>query len=102
MLFAELTSPDIGRLAPDRKADLPDDHVESRSIAYRQPMWKLGDVFEIFIARRRSPLCPELHITPNNHRRHLRWTVKDFGLVRDKKKTVDDYEWRTVVLSPAR
>mgnify|MGYP002629400273 FL=1 len=73
-------------------ADLPDDHIESRSTAHRQPMWELGDVFEIFIARRRSPLYLELHITPNNHRLHLRWTAKDFGRVRGKKNTVDDFQ----------
>jgi hypothetical protein len=73
-------------------ADLPDDHTESRSTAHRQRMWELGDVFEIFIARRRSPLYLELHITPNNHRLHLRWTAKDFGRVRGKKKTVDDFQ----------
>jgi hypothetical protein len=73
-------------------ADLPDDHIESRSTSHRQPMWELGDVFEIFIARHRSPLYLELHITPNNHRLHLRWIDKDFARVRAKKKTVDDFQ----------
>jgi hypothetical protein len=73
-------------------ADLPDDHVESRSTAHRQRMWELGDVFEIFMARRFSPLYLELHVTPNNHRLHLRWTKKDFAQMRAKKKTLDDFQ----------
>lgn len=73
-------------------ADLPDDHIESQSTAHRQPMWELGDVFEIFIGRSRSPLYLELHASPNNHRLHLRWTTEDMALVRSKKKQADDLQ----------
>ena len=72
-------------------ATLPDDHVASRSTKHNQDMWSLGDVFEVFVARARSPLYLELHVTPNNHRLHLRWTKRNFDKVRHKEKTVADF-----------
>ena len=72
-------------------ADLSDKHVASRSTGNNQDMWMLGDVFEIFIARRGSPRYLELHVTPNNHRLHLRWTKRDLAKVLGKAKTVADF-----------
>lgn len=72
-------------------AELTDEHVASRSTGHNQDMWTLGDVFEIFIARAGSPLYLELHVTPNNHRLHLRWTKRDFAKVGKKQKTVGDF-----------
>lgn len=72
-------------------AHLPDDHVESRSTEHNQPMWELGDVFEIFVARHRSPLYLELHTTPNNHRLHLCWTGREVSLVRTKQRPLEDF-----------
>lgn len=72
-------------------ADLTDKHVASRSTGHNQDMWTLGDVFEIFIARRGSPRYLELHVTPNNHRLHLRWTRRDFDKVRNNQKKVSDF-----------
>lgn len=72
-------------------ADLNDEHITSRSTTHNQDMWALGDVFEIFVARRGSPRYFELHVTPNNHRLHLRWTGRDFAKVGKKLKTVADF-----------
>ena len=72
-------------------ADLADDHMTSASTSHNQDMWTLGDVFEVFIARRDSPSYLELHVTPHNHRLHLRWTVEGFADIRAKVKTVADF-----------
>lgn len=72
-------------------ADLGDDHIVSDSTAHNQDMWTLGDVFEVFIARRDSPWYLELHVTPHNHRLHLRWTTEGFAGIRSKEKTVEDF-----------
>ena len=72
-------------------AELADEHVASRSTRHNLDMWALGDVFEVFIARRGSPRYLELHVTPNNHRLHLRWTGRDLDKVRQKLKTVADF-----------
>ena len=72
-------------------AELTDEHVASRSTGHNLDMWALGDAFEIFIARRCSPRYLELHVTPNNHRLHLRWTGRDLAKVRKKLKTVADF-----------
>lgn len=72
-------------------ADLSDDYIVSDSTDHNQDLWTLGDVFEVFIARRDSPWYLELHVTPHNHRLHLRWTAEGFADIRDKKKTLDDF-----------
>lgn len=72
-------------------AGLDDDHVVSRSTGHGQDMWTLGDVFEVFIARRGSPWYLELHVTPNNHRLHLRWTAEDFSAVRGGGRAAADF-----------
>ena len=46
-------------------------NIASRSTAHNQPMWRLGDTFEIFLQARGQSDYAELHITPNNHRLHL-------------------------------
>lgn len=72
-------------------ADLPDDHVTSRSTDHSQLMWELGDVFEIFVAEPGAPLYLELHVTPNNHRLHMRWTERDFARVRTREATTSEF-----------
>ena len=72
-------------------AELTDDHVTTRSTGHSQDLWKLGDVFEIFIARARSPFYLELHVTPKNHRLHLRWTKRDFRQVGRKEARLGDF-----------
>jgi hypothetical protein len=54
-------------------ATLRDADIFSESTADGQPMWRLGDVFEIFV--RALPGVPwyEFHITPNNHHLELYW-----------------------------
>lgn len=53
-------------------AELTDDEIFTRSTADNQLMWQLGDVFEIFLQVEGEPGYVELHVSPNNHRLHLR------------------------------
>ncbi|MGA0853660.1 MAG: hypothetical protein ACO3RK_02465 [Luteolibacter sp.] len=72
-------------------ADLHDDFITSRSTDHNQDMWLLGDVFEIFIARKNSPHYLELHVTPHNHRMHLKLTAEDLEKIRSKHATLDEF-----------
>jgi len=72
-------------------ADLHDDFITSRSTDHNQDMWLLGDVFEIFIARKGSPFYIELHVTPHNHRLHLQLTAEDLEKIRSKNATLDEF-----------
>lgn len=72
-------------------ADLADDFITSRSTDHNQEMWMLGDVFEIFIARKESPFYLELHVTPHNHRLHLHWPTEGIEKIRTKKATLDEF-----------
>lgn len=72
-------------------ANLTDDHIASRSTRHNQDMWTLGDVFEVFLARRGSPHYLELHVTPNNHRLHLRWTAEGFAAAASGRKEVAEF-----------
>ncbi len=55
-------------------ADLSDDFVTARSTGHSQKLWMLGDVFEIFVARNRTPFYLELHVNPKGHKLHLRFS----------------------------
>ncbi len=72
-------------------AELPDDFITTRSSDHNQDMWMLGDVFEIFIARKDSPQYLELHVTPHNHRLHLICSLENTQKIRDKKASLDDF-----------
>lgn len=72
-------------------AELPDDFITSRSTGHNQDMWTLGDVFEIFIARRGSPFYLELHVTPHNHRLHLRLPNDGLEKIRSGQSTLNDF-----------
>lgn len=71
-------------------ADLPDREVFSESSSHGQKLWMLGDVFEIFLQREGSSRYLELHVSPNNHRLHLRWSSDSFQRVREGAATVED------------
>ena len=73
------------------KAILPDREIFSSSTGDGQHLWELGDVFEIFIRRDQSPAYLELHVSPNGHRLHLRWTAKAMQRVRERSATVQDF-----------
>lgn len=47
-------------------ADLDDDDIFNHGTASNQPLWSLGDVFEIFLRPRPGERYIELHVTPNN------------------------------------
>jgi len=72
-------------------ADLHDDFITTRSSDHNQDMWLLGDVFEIFIARKGSPFYIELHVTPHNHRLHLQLTAEDLEKIRSKHAALDEF-----------
>jgi len=72
-------------------ADLDDDFITSRSTDHDQDMWLLGDVFEIFIARKDEPFYLELHVTPHNHRLHLIWPADVMEKIQSKVATLDDF-----------
>lgn len=72
-------------------ADLTDDFITSQSTDHDQEMWRLGDVFEIFIARKDSPFYIELHVTPHNHRLHLCFPHDGLGKIRTGQATLDDF-----------
>lgn len=59
-------------------AHLPDRDVFSASRSDGEEMFRLGDVFEIFIRRADSEEYLELHVSPNGHQLHLRWTEAKF------------------------
>ena len=63
-------------------ADLSDDFVTARSTGHSQKLWMLGDVFEIFVARNRTPFYLELHVNPKGHKLHLRLSPE---IVREMK-----------------
>jgi hypothetical protein len=52
-------------------ADLDDDDPRSEATGDHQLMWKLGDVFEMFLRDLSEERYRELHVTPNGHRFQL-------------------------------
>jgi hypothetical protein len=72
-------------------AILPDREIFSASTADGEHLWMLGDVFEIFVQRVSDPTYLELHVSPNGHQLHLRWTEKGMQAVREKKATLEEF-----------
>lgn len=70
---------------------LPDEEVFSGSTADGQRLWTLGDVFEVFAWREGAEGYVELHVSPNGHQAHLRWTAADFQRVRAGEAVVEDF-----------
>lgn len=101
-------------------ADLPDREVFSASTAHGQKLWMLGDVFEIFVQREGTTRYLELHVSPNNHRLHLRWSEAGFKRMNSGTAALDEFAadpagfdsqtrklpgrrgWQVVVRIPAR
>lgn len=54
-------------------AQMEDESLFTRATADNQPMWTLGDVFEIFVRDLAGEEYLELHTTPNGHRLQLRF-----------------------------
>jgi hypothetical protein len=54
-------------------ANLHDIDIYSESTHDGQPMWRLGDVFEIFLRVLPEVSWYEFHVTPNNHHLELCW-----------------------------
>jgi hypothetical protein len=54
------------------EAVLQDDEVFSQATRHNQKMWELGDVLEFFVQVEGRADYLEMHVTPSNHRLHLR------------------------------
>lgn len=54
------------------EAELTDDEVFSSARNDNDPLWQMGDVFEIFAMVEGRKDYVELHVAPNNRRMHLR------------------------------
>lgn len=72
-------------------ASLRDEVIYTDATSGNQPMWELGDVFEIFIAVPSQSKYWELHVTPNNYRLQLEWTEQDFNSFRQKTSLLSDH-----------
>lgn len=72
-------------------ASFSDEVIFSKATGMNQPMWELGDVFEIFVGISGQPEYWELHVTPNNHRLQLMWTEETFISFRKKESVLSDH-----------
>lgn len=54
-------------------AELNDRGMFNRAAAHNEPMWQLGDTFEIFVRPAGQSAYCEFQVTPNNHRLQLRY-----------------------------
>jgi len=72
-------------------ADLPDREIFSKSTADDQNLWQLGDVFEIFIQKAGTTRYLELHVSPNGHQLHLRWSGASFRRVQAHAADLDGF-----------
>ncbi len=61
------------------EAVLEDDEVFSQATADNQDMWRLGDVFEVFLQIEGRSDYAEMHLTPNGHRLQLRLPGADWA-----------------------
>lgn len=56
-------------------ARLEDRSIYSSSTDFNQPLWELGDAFEVFIRFDEADVYYEFHVSPNNHVMQLRFDV---------------------------
>ncbi|MEI8205320.1 MAG: hypothetical protein WCG03_00415 [Kiritimatiellales bacterium] len=78
------------------KAVLRDDEISSLATADSQKLWKMGDVFEIFVQVEGRADYVEMHITPNNRRTHLNLPGPDGR----PSPNADMLTWETMVVKP--
>ena len=67
-------------------ATLQDVDIFSKATADGQPMWQLGDVFEIFLRVLPDDPWYEFHVTPNNHHLELCWPDDPQTSVKKEKR----------------
>lgn len=58
-------------------AELHDDEIATRATRRNEPLYLLGDVFEIFAGVAREPVYIEYHVAPNGVIAQLRWPGPD-------------------------
>ena len=71
-------------------AVLDDEDVTTKATADSQHMWKLGDVFEIFLEAKDAGFYTEMHVAPGNHRLHLRLGYDDIASMKSKTLSIED------------
>jgi hypothetical protein len=72
-------------------ASLTDDHIVSRATAANQPLWTLGDVFEIFVRDLAGEEYLELHTDPKGYWMQLRFASdRVFALLKARQIRVED------------
>jgi hypothetical protein len=67
-------------------ANLQDCDIFSKSAQDGEPMWQLGDVFEIFLGVSSYTPWYEFHVTPNNHHLELCWPDDHKTCLRQEKQ----------------
>ncbi len=73
------------------RAELDDRDIFSEATAHNQPLFLLGDTFEIFLMRSGADEYFELHVSPENYHAVLRWQRGGIDQVRDGQKTLADF-----------
>jgi len=68
-------------------ADLNDQSIHNSATEMNQPMWALGDVFEVFLRPQSQEAYYEFHVTPENQILQLRF---ESALFYDKMRNLSD------------
>lgn len=71
-------------------AEMEDEDVTTRATADSQHMWELGDVFEIFLEAKDAGYYSEMHVSPGNHRLHLRLGYDDLASMGNKTLSIEN------------
>lgn len=77
-------------------AVLEDKDIHTSAAAFGDPVWSLGDTFEIFLRPESRELYYELHVAPNNCDLQLRWPSAD--TLKEMKDLPKD-AWKTTITS---
>lgn len=71
-------------------ADLEDADVVTTATGDSQHLWELGDVFEIFLEAEGAGFYSEMHVSPGNHRMHLRIRPGEMEAVSQRRRPLAD------------
>jgi len=72
------------------RGDMEDEDVTTAATADSQRFWELGDVFEIFLESPDTGFYTEMHVTPGNHRLHLRIGCDNCEAMKNKALSLSD------------
>lgn len=65
--------------------------ARNRARRLNEPTWELGDVAEVFLARRGRPGYLEIHVTPENQRLQLRWAAGGVSRLRTGRAQLGEF-----------